>query len=444
MPNDLAARALSADDGISRADYFDADLTQPIPNGTSRRRRHRDAGHEPLHARRRRRRHDRSEREAVLRARVRRSASSAKSCRTRRLGVRYINRRIPRVLEDVANCPMVAYEFSAATASVCGTVEYILTNPTSATPINPALLAIAPQFIGVQVRRSGAQVRRRRVHAEPPLGEQLVDGRVVPLVAAARQLRRVLPRRQRPVGSGHHVALRLPDQRSDLHRRSATASGTGDIRYLGDANGILPLDRPHQGKMFGNYMFPIGLNIGVGLNISSGKPLTRSTPNPNYTQRRRDSGRAARLAASRRSTASRRGRRSRARSTSRRRITSSSAALRRVTLMADMFNLFNQQTVARLRQLDVDVASAPGRTQLRHCATSSLFAGNPAAVPDAAADPVRRPVRVLIVVVSRNNGGPRQRGSLFLSVEVCDDEATRCPRGRSGAPRSLRSPPRNA
>ena len=33
VPNDLAARAMSADAGISRADYFDANLTQPIPNG---------------------------------------------------------------------------------------------------------------------------------------------------------------------------------------------------------------------------------------------------------------------------------------------------------------------------------------------------------------------------------------------------------------------------
>src|SRR6201999_983188 len=34
VPNDLAARALSSDDGLSRADYFDAGLTRPIPNGT--------------------------------------------------------------------------------------------------------------------------------------------------------------------------------------------------------------------------------------------------------------------------------------------------------------------------------------------------------------------------------------------------------------------------
>jgi hypothetical protein len=33
IPNDLAARALSADDSTSRADFFDAGLTKAIPNG---------------------------------------------------------------------------------------------------------------------------------------------------------------------------------------------------------------------------------------------------------------------------------------------------------------------------------------------------------------------------------------------------------------------------
>jgi hypothetical protein len=56
----------------------------------------------------------------------------------------------------------------------------------------------------------------------------------------------------------------------------------GDIRYLGDANGILPLDRPNQIKLFGNYMFNMGLNIGVNVNLSDGKPLTPMDANPNY------------------------------------------------------------------------------------------------------------------------------------------------------------------
>ncbi len=56
----------------------------------------------------------------------------------------------------------------------------------------------------------------------------------------------------------------------------------GDIRFLG-ADGILPLDRPQQFKAFGNYAWNSGLNIGLGLNLSSGKPLTPLAANPNYT-----------------------------------------------------------------------------------------------------------------------------------------------------------------
>src|SRR4029079_11199975 len=57
----------------------------------------------------------------------------------------------------------------------------------------------------------------------------------------------------------------------------------GDIRFLGDPNGILPLDRTHQIKIFGNYQFPFGVNFGVGVNLSSGAPLTPLAANPNYS-----------------------------------------------------------------------------------------------------------------------------------------------------------------
>jgi len=55
----------------------------------------------------------------------------------------------------------------------------------------------------------------------------------------------------------------------------------GDIQFLGDPNGILPLDRPHQLKLVGNYMFH-DLNLGVGINAVSGAPLTPLTTNPQY------------------------------------------------------------------------------------------------------------------------------------------------------------------
>ena len=59
----------------------------------------------------------------------------------------------------------------------------------------------------------------------------------------------------------------------------------GDIRFLGRAGaGLLPLDRPHQVKVFGSTVLPLGFNVGVGLNLSSGYPLTAlaANPNPNY------------------------------------------------------------------------------------------------------------------------------------------------------------------
>jgi len=58
--------------------------------------------------------------------------------------------------------------------------------------------------------------------------------------------------------------------------------GAGDIRLLGDPNGILPLDRPHHIKLYGNYTFAMGLNLGVNVNLSSGKPLTPMAANPVY------------------------------------------------------------------------------------------------------------------------------------------------------------------
>ena len=56
----------------------------------------------------------------------------------------------------------------------------------------------------------------------------------------------------------------------------------GDIRFLGDPDGILPLDRPHQVKLYGNYTWAMGLNLGAGINLSSGRPLTPMAANPNY------------------------------------------------------------------------------------------------------------------------------------------------------------------
>ena len=373
VPNDLAARALSADDGFTRGDYFDAGLKQAVPNGTVTRASATatpvtnhfilaGVGADTI---------DPNAKLSYIREFV--LGFEREILPNTTFGVRYINREIPRVLEDVANCPMVAYEFSSATAAVCGSVEYILTNPTSATAINPDLLAIAPQFSSV--------------HFDDPIHkynavEFTVNRRMAnnwSLLASYRWSR---------LRGNFEGFYRDDNGQSDPGISSLydfptndptyapfyAGSGLGDIRFLGQS-GILPLDRPHQGKIFGNYLFPMGLNVGVGFNVSSGKPLTPFDPNPTYENGGEipDAPRGSGIQTVE-------GFKTRAPILSQ--VDAQAAyslrfgGARRLTLLADVFNLFNQQTV-----LDYDnwtsIGLGAGPNANFGLQTSSLFAGNP-------------------------------------------------------------------
>jgi hypothetical protein len=57
----------------------------------------------------------------------------------------------------------------------------------------------------------------------------------------------------------------------------------GDIRFQGDTlgTGVLPNDRPHQLKLYGNYIWG-DLNLGAGFNAGSGRSLTAMASNPVY------------------------------------------------------------------------------------------------------------------------------------------------------------------
>ena len=373
VPNDLAARALSADDGLSRADYFDANLTKPIPNGTATQSSATAtpvtnhfiiAGQFP----------DTIDPEAKL-SYVREFVAGFERevMPNTSAGIRFITRRIPRVLEDVANCPMVAYEFSAATASVCGTVEYILTNPSASTPINPGLLAIAPQFNSVKFDEP--------VHkydaVELTLNRRMANN--WSLVASYRwsRLRGNFEGfyREDNGQSDPGISSLYDFPTNDPTYVPFYGAGNGDIRFLGDANGILPLDRPHQGKVFGNYLFPFGLNIGVGLNVGSGKPLTAMDPNPSY-------GNGGEIPETARGGGIQTidGFKNRTPVQSQLDFQASYqiklGGRNRIALMADIFNLFNQQTV-----LDYDTWTSTsfgaGPNANFGLRTSSLFAGNP-------------------------------------------------------------------
>jgi hypothetical protein len=149
----------------------------------------------------------------------------------------------------------------------------------------------------------------------------------------------------------------------------------GDIRILGDRNGILPLDRPNQVKLYGNYMFGTGLNLGVGLNLSDGKPLTRMAANPNYDspgeipEGPRGSG-----------IQTIDGFKTRTPFESQVDLQASwgvnFGGRRRLTFLADAFNLFNQRRVTNYDQNTQLQAGTPNPDFGKPI--SILFAGNPA------------------------------------------------------------------
>jgi hypothetical protein len=179
------------------------------------------------------------------------------------------------VLEDVANAPVVAYELA-----VPGTesVEYILTNPSSQTPVLPAAAFLGASFddpvhtyhaveVTLNHRLSDrwstlASYRWSRLRGNFEGFYRDDNGQSDPGISSLYDF---------PTNDPSYTAIGVPQ-----------FGFSGDIRFLGQV-GVLPLDRPEQAKIFSSYTFSKGLNLGVGVNLSSGAPLTAFAANPVYT-----------------------------------------------------------------------------------------------------------------------------------------------------------------
>src|SRR5439155_11024985 len=188
--------------------------------------------------------------------------------------VRYIRRNIARVLEDVANVPMVAYDLGVPGVS---SVEYILTNPSSSTPIFPAAAFLGAKFddpshvynaVEFTLNRrfannwsALASYRWSRLRGNFEGFYREDNGQSDPGITSLYDF---------PTNDPSYTAIGVPQ-----------FGFQGDIRFLGQT-GILPLDQPHAIKLFGNYEFPMGLSVGVGFNSGSGRPLTPLAANPVY------------------------------------------------------------------------------------------------------------------------------------------------------------------
>jgi hypothetical protein len=272
IPNDLAARALSADAGVTRGDYYDAGLTQPIPHNAGV-----FAGGTDQH---------------YLTAGLSAADFDPESKSTYldeiligfehetfpglNLGIRYINRRFGRVLEDVGTAPMISYFLDIPGLD---SVEYFITNPSPDTPVVAAPPGFdisfeeaihdydAVEFIADKrfANRWGLQASYRwsRLHGTFEGFFRNDNGQSDPAITSLFDF---------PVNDPSYTAIGGPQE-----------GFRGDIRFLGAMGaGPLPNDRTHQGKVYGNYTFDMGLNLGLGLFVSSGSPLTALAANPAY------------------------------------------------------------------------------------------------------------------------------------------------------------------
>jgi hypothetical protein len=359
IPNDLAARALSADAGIG-ADYFDANLTQPVPDGvealgTTKHYSIAGAGSDLI---------DPNAASSYYNEYL---AGFEFQMRGTTMGVRYVHRNIGRALEDISPFPIVAADLGIDGADA---VDYTLTNPSPSVPTSGDLgasfekpihdydaieLTLARRFAN-NWSLSGSY-RWSRLWGTYEGFYRDDNGQSDPGISSLFDF---------PTNDPSYTAIGVPQ-----------FGYRGDVRYLGRLGaGPLPLDRPHQVKMFGNYLFPIGINLGATVNVGSGKPLTPLAANPNINYQNggeipeapRGSGIMTIDGFKKRAPM----------------LTTFDARVdyslrmggRRVTFIADVFNLFNSQT-----PMDYDAwtestfgADNPNFGQ----PTSSAFSGNPA------------------------------------------------------------------
>lgn len=269
LPNDIAARALSADEAISRADYFDASLTRPIPDDVLAGDVTRHYALLGTHA-------SPIDPAATLSYKDEFAAGFEwEAFPDTSVGIRYVRRNIGRAIEDVAQTPVVAYDLKLEGAD---TTEYIITNPSASFP------TLFPEL--------GASFEEP-IHDYDAV-ELTVDRRFSENWSIMGSYRW-----SRLFGT-YEGFFREDNGQSDpgltslydfpTNDPSYTAVGTpqfgyrGDIRFLGDrGKGPLPLDRPHQFKVNSNYTMDNGIGLGIVVTALSGKPLTGLAANPWYT-----------------------------------------------------------------------------------------------------------------------------------------------------------------
>jgi hypothetical protein len=269
IPNDLAVRAMSADAGITRQDYFDAALTQPIPNGVSFGGTTSHLRYAGLHA-------------AIIDPEA---GSTYKNellagvefdvLEDAALSVRYIRRTMPQILEDIGQLPLAAYFFPE---SLDTSVEYFITNVNASTQTVTCCGVPLASFEDPEHTYSAFEVAFNKRLSNS--WSAIASYRFAKLEGNFEGFFRSDNTQSDPaITSLFDFPTNDPSyvELADVH------GGLGDIRFQGCSLGCgkLPNDRPHQLKLYGNYLFR-DFNVGFGFNAGSGMPLTALAGNPAY------------------------------------------------------------------------------------------------------------------------------------------------------------------
>jgi len=260
---------MAADAGITRQDYFDAALRSPIPNGnpaagfTSHLRLaglhpaifDPDAG---------------STYKDEFLAGVEFDIFGGAN-----LGFRYIRRTMPQIVEDIGQLPLALYFLPGGENT---SVEYFITNVNASTETVtfggiPLTKFEDPEHtydafeVTLNKRFSGnwsaiASYRWSRLEGLFEGFFRSDNGQSDPAISSLFDF---------PTNDPTYT------QFANVH------GGLGDIRFQGCTLGcgVLPNDRPHQLKLYGNYLWN-DLNLGAGINAGSGRSLTSLAGNPAY------------------------------------------------------------------------------------------------------------------------------------------------------------------
>ena len=276
VPSDLAARALSSDAGIT-ADYFDQNLVTPVPNGTVTTNANTGVP-TTTHFTLLGANGDTIDPNAKL-SYYNEWVAGTEYTLTHGidLGVRYVHRDIGRVLEDVQPYPIEATSLGLPGAA---TADYLLTNPGPHTPVVQDIPGVTIGFESPVHNFNAVEfTANKRFGNNWSLASSYRWSRLTGNFEGF--FRNDNGQSDPGITSLYDYPTNDPAYKSI---GVAQLGYSGDIRYLGAAgNGPLPLDRTHDIKAYASYAFRNTLNVSLGLELESGAPLTAFAAHPVYT-----------------------------------------------------------------------------------------------------------------------------------------------------------------